>query len=134
MLKSCSKCKEKRRSAKRYTIERLPKILVIQLKRFLKAHYTQKIELNVDYPIEDLDMSKYLSRNVEQQQQSGQAVITTNTNSRNNGGGQHCLYDLYAISLHSGSGSSGHYVAYCKHPYTKKWHYFNDSGYKYILI
>ncbi len=117
VFKTCSKCKQKRPSAKRYTIERLPKVLVIQLKRFLKAHYTtQKIDVNVDYPIENLDMSKYLSKNVERGSMAGACSPS-------------CLYDLYAISLHSGSGSSGHYVAYSKHPYTKKGHYFNDSGY-----
>lgn len=113
---TCSKCKEKRRSAKRYAIERPPSVLVIQLKRFLRAHYTmQKIDVNVNYPLV-LDMSKYLSKNVE-------------SSSVGNGS---CLYDLYAISLHSGSGSSGHYVAFCKHPYTRKWHCFNDSGVREI--
>ena len=36
-------------------------------------------------------------------------------------------YDLYAISNHSGSMYSGHYTAYCRHPYDHKWYDFNDS-------
>lgn len=111
----CSNCKEKRRCAKRYTIEKLPKILVIHLKRFLRARYNNKINLNVDYPIEGLDMSKYLSCNVD----------PTSTSSRNN---DNCTYDLYGISLHSGTESSGHYVAYCKNPFNKRWYCFNDQS------
>jgi ubiquitin carboxyl-terminal hydrolase 2/21 len=115
----CSRCKEKRRCTKRYTIEKLPKILVIHLKRFLKVRYNNKINLNVDYPIESLDMSNYLSNNVD--------PSTPNELVRNNSSYTNCLYDLYGISLHSGTESSGHYVAYSKNPYSKKWHCFNDS-------
>ncbi|CAF0840314.1 unnamed protein product [Brachionus calyciflorus] len=117
----CSNCKEKRRCAKRYTIEKLPKILVIHLKRFLRARFNNKINLNVDYPIEGLDMSKYLSCNVDPK----------STSNRNN---FNCIYDLYGISLHSGTESSGHYVAYCKNPYNKKWYCFNDQSVREISV
>ena len=54
-------------------------------------------------------------------------------------------YSLYGISNHmgkcmlygiiknfnilftSGSTAGGHYVALCKHPFSKKWHEFNDN-------
>ena len=114
-LKLCSKCNEKRRCTKRYSIEKLPKILVIHLKRFLKVRYNNKINLNVDYPIESLDMSRYLSNNID---------LSSSANIRNY---PNCVYDLYGISLHSGTEVSGHYVAYCKHPYNKKWYSFNDA-------
>ena len=121
---TCSKCKEKRRCTKRYTIEKLPKILVIHLKRFLKVRFNNKINLNVDYPIESLDMSKYLSNSIDpfnsSDSQENQVQLQKNTE---------CLYDLYGISLHSGTESSGHYIAYSKHPYNKKWYCFNDSMY-----
>ena len=91
----------------------MPKILVIHLKRFLKVRFNNKINLNVDYPIEGLDMSRYLSQNIESPSRSASSF--------------NCLYDLYGISLHSGTESSGHYVAYAKHPYNQKWHCFNDS-------
>lgn len=107
----CSRCNEKRRCTKRYSIEKLPKILVIHLKRFSKIRFNNKINLNVDYPIESLDMSKYLSDNIEL---SSNAI-------------RNCIYDLYGISLHSGTESSGHYVAYCRHPYKKRWYCYNDS-------
>ena len=105
----CSSCKEKHRCTKQYSIEKLPQILVIHLKRFSKIRFNNKINLNVDYPIESLDMSKYLSENID---------LLKNRNFK---------YDLYGISLHSGSESFGHYVAYCKHPYNKGWYCYNDS-------
>jgi len=39
------------------------------------------------------------------------------------------IYDLYAISNHSGTLSGGHYTAYCRHPQkTQNWHLYNDRG------
>ncbi|RNA29117.1 ubiquitin carboxyl-terminal hydrolase 2-like isoform X2 [Brachionus plicatilis] len=113
----CSNCKEKRRCAKRYSIEKPPKILVIHLKRFLKARFNNKINLPVEYPIDGLDISKHLSSNID--------FASSQNNTR-------CIYDLYGISLHSGTESSGHYVAYCKNPFNKKWYYFNDQSVKEI--
>jgi ubiquitin C-terminal hydrolase len=114
---TCYKCKSRNAHTKRITIEKLPKVLVIHLKRFLFSPYSYKISTNVEYPIEALDISKYLSVNVDSSASRSSASRTTN-----------CIYDLYAISLHSGSSqSSGHYYAYCKHPFSNKWHCFNDS-------
>ncbi len=118
---TCSRCNAKRTCTKRYTIEKLPNILVIHLKRFLKIRYNNKISLNVDYPIESLDMSKYLSNNVD-------STLTPSSATSD----RKCIYDLYGISLHSGTESSGHYVAYCKHPYRNRWNYFNDSSVREI--
>lgn len=41
--------------------------------------------------------------------------------------GQNCTYNLYGVSNHSGTVYTGHYTAYCKHPYSGEWHDFNDS-------
>jgi len=37
------------------------------------------------------------------------------------------VYDLFAVSNHTGSLLSGHYTAFTKHPYSHKWHGFNDA-------
>jgi len=37
------------------------------------------------------------------------------------------LYDLFAVSDHSGSLSGGHYTAICRNPIDNKWYDFNDS-------
>ena len=37
------------------------------------------------------------------------------------------MYDLMAISNHSGSMSFGHYTAFCRLPDTGKWYEFDDG-------
>ena len=37
-------------------------------------------------------------------------------------------YDLYAVSNHRGSMTSGHYWTYAKSPLDQKWREFNDSS------
>jgi ubiquitin carboxyl-terminal hydrolase 2/21 len=37
------------------------------------------------------------------------------------------LYELFAVDIHSGSMSFGHYTAYVKHPVTGKWHDCNGA-------
>jgi ubiquitin carboxyl-terminal hydrolase 2/21 len=102
---TCSKCKERRKCTKSFTIQKFPKILVIHLKRFsLAERFRGKLSVTVDFPLEGLDMSHYAADNITP-----------------------CRYNLYAISNHSGTTYSGHYTAYCRHPYTKAWHEYNDS-------
>ncbi|XP_063926575.1 ubiquitin carboxyl-terminal hydrolase 2-like isoform X2 [Zophobas morio] len=102
---TCSKCKERRKCTKSFTIQKFPKILVIHLKRFsLAERFRGKLSVTVDFPLEGLDMSHYAADNVTP-----------------------CRYNLYAISNHSGTTYSGHYTAYCRHPYNKAWHEYNDS-------
>ena len=38
------------------------------------------------------------------------------------------LYDLYAVSNHSGGMGGGHYTAYVKNPVKKTWYMMNDSS------
>ena len=120
----CYKCKGRNVFTKRFTIEKVPKILVIHLKRFLYTPYSYKISTRVEYPIEGLDISKFLSSQLEQSSK-GQPIRHNPSNN--------CIYDLYAISSHSGSSQScGHYYAYGKHPYSNEWHCFNDSMVKAV--
>lgn len=38
------------------------------------------------------------------------------------------IYDLYAVSNHSGTPSFGHYTAYCKHVTSGQWFYYDDRN------
>ena len=58
----------------------------------------------VDFPLTDLNLSDFAAPKV-----------------------QGCTYNLYGVANHSGTMHSGHYTAYCKHPYTGEWHEYNDS-------
>jgi ubiquitin carboxyl-terminal hydrolase 8 len=80
-----------------------PKILVISLKRF-SPDGTQKINAMIDFPIENLDLSKY--------------IRGYNASSYK--------YDLYGICNHMGGVMGGHYTAFVKHA-DNKWIHFNDT-------
>ncbi|CAG9814816.1 unnamed protein product [Phaedon cochleariae] len=102
---TCSKCKERRKCTKSLSIHKFPKVLVIHLKRFSPTErFRGKLNVTVDFPLDGLDMSSYAA--------DGHAP---------------CRYNLYAISNHSGTTYSGHYTAYCRHPYSNNWHEYNDS-------
>ena len=81
-----------------------PEILIIHLKRFKN---NSKIGNLVNFPIEGLDMGKYIKYN----------EIETNDN----------IYDLFAVANHFGGLHGGHYIAYCKNYIENKWYEFNDS-------
>lgn len=89
----CPGCKEHRQANKKLDLWKLPDILVFHLKRFTYSRYFKnKIDTLVNFPIHDLDLSKYVK----------------------NKDGQSYLYELYAISNHYGGLGGGHYTAYAK--------------------
>ncbi|KAL1139756.1 hypothetical protein AAG570_006733, partial [Ranatra chinensis] len=102
-MPTCSKCKTRRKCTKRFSIQKFPKILVLHLKRFSPSERYRKLSATVEFPLANLDMSAYSS--------------TPQTS----------LYNLYAVSNHSGTAYSGHYTAYCLHPHSGLWHEYNDS-------
>ena len=100
-------------ATKTIEIYKAPPILVLCLQRF-KSHghfFKDKLEEQVDYPLNDLDMSDFV---LSKKNSLGQDVELN--------------YDLYAVSNHYGSLSFGHYTAYCKNPETGVWYDFNDSS------
>ncbi|KAG1652426.1 Ubiquitin carboxyl-terminal hydrolase 2 [Nymphon striatum] len=79
----------------------------VNLKRFSPHdRYPTKLNSTVNFPINNLDLNPFASDSNK---------------------GQNLIYNLYAVSNHSGSTYSGHYTAYCKHPNSGVWHDFNDS-------
>lgn len=103
---TCDKCKTKRKSTKKFSIQRFPSILVLHLKRFSGFSFRSKLQTNVDFPLTKLDLAEFAADTQE---------------------GRSAVYSLYAVSNHSGSTYGGHYIAYCRHPISKQWHCFNDS-------
>ncbi|GFO29875.1 ubiquitin carboxyl-terminal hydrolase 2-like [Plakobranchus ocellatus] len=104
----CAKCKTRQSCTKSFSIQRFPKILVLHLKRFSQERFGRKLSTLVDFPTHKLDLTEYAA-------DSG------------GHGSRRVLYDLYAVSNHSGGTSSGHYTAYCKNPYSGEWNFFNDA-------
>ncbi|XP_047247521.1 ubiquitin carboxyl-terminal hydrolase 2a isoform X1 [Girardinichthys multiradiatus] len=101
---TCYRCKARRRCTKKFTLQKFPKILVLHLKRFSEARRTSKLSTFVNFPMKDLDLREFASGN------------STNA-----------VYNLYAVSNHSGTTMGGHYTAYCRNPSSGEWYTFNDS-------
>ncbi|XP_052123285.1 ubiquitin carboxyl-terminal hydrolase 2, partial [Frankliniella occidentalis] len=105
---TCAKCQTRRKCTKSFSIQKFPKTLVIHLKRFSPMErFRGKLSCTVEFPLTGLDLSAYAA------------------NPANRGRG--CTYNLYGVANHSGTTYSGHYTAYCRHPYTHEWHEYNDS-------
>jgi len=83
-----------------------PKILIIHLKRF--DINSNKININIDYPIEQLDISKYFDINSPYKNKS--------------------KYNLLGINLHYGTTDFGHYTSIIKNMYNNNWCLYNDHN------
>ena len=111
----CSVCKSHKEAYKKMAIMKYPKILIIHLKRFKKDHYKHYVNFNknsdlVDFPIDKLDISKY--------------VIDGKDNN--------IQYSLYAIANHYGSCGGGHYTAFCKNEQDQNWYCYDDSSVNFV--
>ncbi|XP_001370349.1 ubiquitin carboxyl-terminal hydrolase 2 isoform X1 [Monodelphis domestica] len=103
---TCCRCRARKRCIKKFSIQKFPKILVLHLKRFSESRIrTSKLTTFVNFPLRDLDLREFASENTN-----------------------HAVYNLYAVSNHSGTTMGGHYTAYCRSPVTGEWHTFNDSS------
>ena len=102
----CPDCKQYRNALKKIDIWKLPPLLIVHLKRFRYVDvWRDKITTNVDYPIDNFNLSKYL-------------INRENKNPN---------YKLYAISSHTGTLDGGHYTASCRNPRLNRWFRFDDS-------
>jgi len=113
----CSECKKHQMATKKLDLWSFPEILIIHLKRFQVLGHGrfgrgEKISTFVDCPIRGLDLTPYLI-NDGAETRSEQTMP---------------IYDLYAVSCHSGSCGGGHYTAYALNAETDRWFYFNDSS------
>ncbi|OCF30719.1 hypothetical protein I316_07605 [Kwoniella heveanensis BCC8398] len=115
---NCPRCKVPRRASKTLTIARLPPVLLIQLKRFTTQNgvFWDKSETPVIFPVKGLD----LTRHVPYRQATGREDLD---DPRTQIGP--FRYDLYGVSNHMGTLSSGHYTAYVKS--SKGWQFCEDS-------
>ena len=104
------------KARKKMDLYKLPPILIIQLKRFLKNDHeysffrnaSRKITDLVEFPIKSLDMSEYL---INEEDKS-----------------EDWIYDLFGVSNHMGKLHGGHYTASCYNNELDKWLYFDDTS------
>lgn len=89
---------------KRIVFWNLPKILVITLKRF-SPDGERKLQNRIDFPIENLDMSKYITGYKSKEY----------------------VYELFGICNHTGGVMGGHYTSFVKNA-REEWIHFNDTN------
>ena len=94
---------QKEAVVKQISFWNLPKILVISLKRFTSFGNNQKRQDLVTFPLENLDLSKYVCGYDSKKY----------------------VYDLFGICNHMGGVMGGHYTAFVKH-IDGDWIHFND--------
>lgn len=111
-------------ATKKMDIYKLPDLLIIHLKRFnyIKGYHTtmrDKINSLVNFPLEGLDMSKWLI-NLDTRKDLAteeHAHITRDM----------CMYDCFGVSNHMGGMGGGHYTAYSRALTSRNWYSLNDS-------
>ncbi|XP_030294595.1 ubiquitin carboxyl-terminal hydrolase 2-like [Sparus aurata] len=102
---TCNRCKARRKCTKRFSIQKFPQILVLHLKRFSDSNNrASKLSTFVNFPLKELDLREFASESSER-----------------------AVYNLYAVSNHSGNALGGHYTAYCRNPALGEWYSYNDT-------
>ena len=97
----CDKCQQLSQATKKIVIWKTPKILILSFKRF--DYMNNKNNIFVDYPVKGLNINKYVF------------------NSNNS------IYDLFAVSIHTGSANYGHYTSYGLNT-DGNWYKFDDQN------
>ena len=99
----CDECKSRSCVSRRLSIYKPPRVLVLHLKRFAFSAFSRgKLNTLVRFPKSDLDLSDVVESSASP------------------------IYDLVAVSQHSGSMGGGHYTAACRVDETS-WGSFSDS-------
>nr|CDS33928.1 ubiquitin carboxyl terminal hydrolase 4 [Hymenolepis microstoma] len=94
----CKVCKDHQRAFKKFDLWKLPRILVVHLKRYRSSYRVSKNDVYVEYPLDDFRLP-YLKDSP--------------------------TYELTAVSNHMGGLGGGHYTAFAKSG--NSWYSFNDT-------
>ncbi|CAL9728721.1 ubiquitin carboxyl-terminal hydrolase 4 [Monosporozyma unispora] len=121
---SCPHCKKKQPSTKKLTITRLPKNLIIHLKRF--DNRLNKNNNLINYPF-NLDLTEFWANDFDGRLPTG---VTNELPTR--GQIPPFNYKLYGVACHFGSLYGGHYTAYVDKGLGKGWYYFDDTNFRTI--
>jgi ubiquitin C-terminal hydrolase len=113
---NCEMCGLKNQGHSKNLIWKSPKLLVLHIKRFLVNSFgvtTQKLTNDINYPISNLDITKYFNP-------ASPYKI-------------HGKYDLIGVNLHQSFGHGeninyGHYTSIVKNIMNNNWYLYNDSN------
>lgn len=99
----CEKCNKKTNFKKRFQLDKVPKYLILILKRFkYTTMFTTKIDSLIHFPINSLDLTNYMC-----------------------GKDTKIKYDLFGVVNHTGGLTGGHYHCNIKHE--NSWIKYDDS-------
>jgi ubiquitin carboxyl-terminal hydrolase 8 len=100
----CDKCNICNKSEKKLLLWKSPKVLIIQLKRFDFTR-DRKIKNNIDFPLENLDINKYIGGYNKSES----------------------IYNLCGIIEHMGNTNEGHYISHNLNS-NGNWYTYNDEN------
>ena len=104
----CEKCKVMGKAHKDISVWRLPKILVVILKRFsYSGMWRDKISSMVNFPVDDFAA------------QGGRGEWVSNERERR-------VYRLFGVTNHTGTLEGGHYIGCARNPVTGDWFTYDD--------
>mmetsp|Transcript_27390 Transcript_27390/g.83307 ORF Transcript_27390/g.83307 Transcript_27390/m.83307 type:complete len:156 (-) Transcript_27390:263-730(-) len=123
--------------SKQMSIERLPNVLCLQLKRFRqrmeRGNQASKVDSFVEFPLHSLNMYKYTSAYISSHKRRKDSAGATNgasaserTSSEPCPAAAEHLYDLFGIALHHGTMQNGHYTAYVRR--YASWFHCDDAS------
>jgi ubiquitin carboxyl-terminal hydrolase 8 len=112
----CQFCFAKNRASRSNKIWKTPKVLIINFKRFKYNDFgmiTGKNNRFIDYPIQQLNLEKYINHTSPYKSKS--------------------IYNLFAVNTHHSMGSHnslnfGHYTSTVKNRYDNEWYNFDDDN------
>ncbi|GMK54579.1 hypothetical protein CspeluHIS016_0111650 [Cutaneotrichosporon spelunceum] len=113
----CTNCKVARKATKALTLVRLPPVLLIQLKRFSYGGSSwNRSDTPVIFPTNNLDLTRFVPRR--------EPTGSENLDDPRTQIGPF-KYNLYGVTNHSGTLSSGHYTAFVRD--ARGWKFAEDS-------
>lgn len=122
---NCPTCKKKQPSTKQLTITRLPRNLIIHLKRF--DNRMNKNTKLIDYPF-NLDLTSFWANDKDDRLPPGVSIDELPAR----GQIPPFKYSLYAVANHFGSLYGGHYTSYVNKGLSRGWYYFDDQNYRLV--
>lgn len=104
----CEYCDQYCNAVMKTELWSLPQRLIIQMKRFTVSG--MRIGVNIDFPIEELDMTNYFCDYVKKD----------------------IKYELYGVVVHLGNMHFGHYVSFTKNTLNNEWYHYDDANVVFV--
>ncbi|KDP33497.1 hypothetical protein JCGZ_07068 [Jatropha curcas] len=118
----CQNCQEKQDSYKQMSIQRLPLVLSLHVKRFEHStvrKMSRKIDWHLQFPF-FLDMTSYMSSSIVRKR-FGNRIFSF----ENDEADISAEFEIFAVITHSGMLESGHYVTYLR--LRNQWYKCDDA-------